>query len=213
MEAKEIKKLAKEHAKQQLGDEQFKSNKDAARAIAEDFEAGFTAAQSALGAAATPAPLADAELAELTRLMNRATQGRWCVAEKPQGYGDEYISDHIVGVEAIQANGLELVVGENIDGEYALTSQADFRLIVAMRNALPGLLARLAAAEAFKGQVVKVLNKRRDSAHADFLAYLDDGGDPDEPIPGAEAGEEINKIARDLGLTLGETVKGGQQNA
>jgi len=40
MTAKEITQAAKEHAKDILGEEQARSNKDAAAAIANDFKAG-----------------------------------------------------------------------------------------------------------------------------------------------------------------------------
>lgn len=48
MDAKTINEAAKAHAKDQLGEDQFKKNKDAVKAISEDFKAGVEWAKKEL---------------------------------------------------------------------------------------------------------------------------------------------------------------------
>lgn len=45
MDKKQLKKVAENYVKEQLGEEQFANNKDAKKAIYEDFMAGFKAAK------------------------------------------------------------------------------------------------------------------------------------------------------------------------
>lgn len=63
------------------------------------------------------------------------------------------------------------------------------------------LRAQLAEAQAFKTQVQEVLTTRRDEAHTRFMEDVEENG-AEGPVDGAEASDEINKIAKALGLTL-----------
>lgn len=48
MDAKKVKEAANDYAKNQLGEDQFKKNKDAVKAISEDFKAGVEWAKKEL---------------------------------------------------------------------------------------------------------------------------------------------------------------------
>lgn len=91
-------------------------------------------------AAAQPAPLADGELAALVKLNHYATAGPW----ELDGDADDDSSWSMLlpaGGKARHAAGDYCDLGNVVDS-------VDAELIIAMRNALPGLLARVRAAEA-----------------------------------------------------------------
>ena len=181
---------------------------------ATDMEA---AADALLGLqAATPAPASDEVLAELAELEKQATPAPWTAW---QGQGKVFYGKPEINTPGhYSPANIELFSAHDFDREeedmdvQPGTAEDDAAYIAALRNAAPALLARVRAAEAFKAQLVELLATRRDAAHKLFTEELEENG-AEGPIAGAEAADEISKIARALGLTLPEAVKGGQPHA
>lgn len=106
-----------------------------------EFSADEAAALLAAVDQAQPAPLADAELQQLADLEATATPGPWL-------YKPEWL-DWVIGVQDTRPGYTDdlLRIAERASHQAADRTQANFRLIAALRNALPGLLARVGAAE------------------------------------------------------------------
>lgn len=104
---------------------------------------------------ATPAPLADAELAELVALHKQATKAPWYAVGQPWGTGNwiNTAEDPHAG-RMIADFDTSITRDDSPDETDADVDNA--HLTAAMRNALPGLLARLAAAEAKAAELPKV---------------------------------------------------------
>jgi hypothetical protein len=109
----------------------------------------FAALTAAL--AAQPAPLADGELAALEALEQRATAAPWYAVGQPWGKGNwvNTAEDPHAGCMIADFD-TSIARDASHDADDADVDNAHF--IAALRNALPGLLARVRAAEADYGQ-------------------------------------------------------------
>ena len=155
--------------------------------------------------AAQPAPLADAELAELVRLESEADKGTWWAENKDDGDDEDeaYTIFTTVGDERTEI--------ASMAWWYSTGKQPNADFIVAMRNALPGLLARLAAAEAaLKKATDRLPAIAQELGDAEDLADEGDGDGYEACYNAAgNARGAINGLLRELT----PTVKGGQQDA
>lgn len=160
--------------------------------------ADMTAAADALKKLQT-APLADAELAELADMEQQATPTPWThwLGSGKIFYGE---ADKNKPGQYSPAN-LQLFNAEDYDREELDTEVEGFNIqpglaeddaafVAAMRNALPGLLARLAALQAFKAYV----HQRFDEANIDRH-------EEQNAINGCRVGKRFDDLERYMQLT------------
>jgi hypothetical protein len=98
------------------------------------------------------------ELSELRRLLEAATKGTWHLMPLPERTGGTYY-----------VSNMERTICDDSLGTVSLSLE-DARLLVAMRNKLPEMLDKLAAAEAL---YVKVLSSKLPEFDAVIKAYED----------------------------------------
>lgn len=106
--------------------------------------------------------LTDEDLAKLVKLEKAATLGPWVVS-RPEQKGEDWPNGVIV---AATARGL----GIYASGDTAVFPAADRDLIAAVRNALPALLASVAAAQTLRDALETAANEL--GSAADRVANL-----------------------------------------
>jgi hypothetical protein len=192
----------------------------------------------------TPAPLADAELTELVDMEQQATPAPWthwtgsgkifygeAETNKPGNYSPANLQ--LFAAEDYDREELDTEVeGFNIQPGLA---EDDARFVAAMRNALPGLLARLRTAEAkvgpagilsngdFMNRLVDLAKAYRPSAQASIVRNshmhdlpLGEESVPDQSQIDAVLTNFLNHVGVSRGMNLGlyssdlATVKGDQ---
>jgi hypothetical protein len=148
--------------------------------------------------AAQPSPLPDIALEELEAWDRIATPGPW-------RYAPDWL-DWVIGVQDTRPGYTDdvLRIVERPVNNSAGNYRADFALIAAMRNALPGLLARLRAAEA----LFSLLVEHRKAASDNYDWALEEHGEKSaEAVAAYQGWNELDNLY----LKLIE--KGGQPRA
>jgi len=144
----------------------------------------FAALLATALATTPPAPLADAALAELEALEQRATAGPWVINTNPKKW--------------VGNNSSDAVWADNRDNDAAF--------VAAVRNALPCLLARVRAAEATLAAVGEAISSQQDKAVADGIAAAKQHGDDSEQFTVASA--RLMEVQ-----LIGLVMEGSQPNA